>query len=228
MELKNKMTQSTKSSANDPLAFFGRVADFLHRRWVLLTYPFGTLGKGFRIHRTCDLRRPIAPHISIGDGVWLDRDVWVNIPVLPENGKPAIIFEDNCRVGRRCVISAKNQIHFEKGVIFGPSVLVMDHNHEFEDVNVPIGEQGVTEGGTIRVEEGCWLGFGAAIVCSKGEIVIGKNSVIGANTVITKSIPPNSVVTGNPGRIVKQFDPTKGEWTLGGGKPVAQATKIGS
>jgi acetyltransferase-like isoleucine patch superfamily enzyme len=91
----------------------------------------------------------------------------------------------------------------------------MDHNHAFEDVNVPIKDQGITPGGTITIEEGCWIGFGAAIVCGKGDLVIGKHSVIGANAVVTRSIPENSVVTGNPARVVKQFDPAKGEWVLG-------------
>jgi acetyltransferase-like isoleucine patch superfamily enzyme len=53
------------------------------------------------------------------------------------------------------------------------------------------------------------------IVCSQGELVIGKHSVIGANSMVTRSIPPYSIVSGNPARIVKQFDPTKNSWELG-------------
>ncbi len=134
-----------------------------------------------------------------------------------------IQLDEGCKVGRLCVISARNRIHFERNVVFAPSVLVMDHNHAFEDVNVPIKRQGITAGGTIRIEEGCWIGFGAAIVCGKGELVIGKNSVIGANAVVSRSIPPNSVVTGNPARVVKQFDQAKGEWVLGS-SALARAT----
>jgi acetyltransferase-like isoleucine patch superfamily enzyme len=77
----------------------------------------------------------------------------------------------------------------------------------------------------IRIEEGCWIGYGAAIVCGKGELVIGSNSVIGANAVVSRSIPPNSVVTGNPARVVKQFDPVKGEWVLGS-SAFAKATAV--
>jgi acetyltransferase-like isoleucine patch superfamily enzyme len=91
----------------------------------------------------------------------------------------------------------------------------MDHNHAYQDVTLPILHQGVTGGGTIRIEEGTWIGFGAAIVCSEGELVIGKHSVIGSNCVVTRSIPPYSIVMGNPARIVKQFDPLKETWELG-------------
>lgn len=113
------------------------------------------------------------------------------------------------------MISAKNRIHIARDVVFGPSVLVTDHLHAFEDVTVPIAYQGITEGGTIRIEEGCWIGFGAAVICSQGELTIGRNSVIGANSVVTRSIPPYSVVVGNPAKVVKQFDPEKGVWVLG-------------
>jgi acetyltransferase-like isoleucine patch superfamily enzyme len=61
-------------------------------------------------------------------------------------------------------------------------------------------------------------------VCGQGDLVIGKHSVIGANSVVTRSIPANSVVSGNPGRIVKSYDPSKGKWVMGGG-PARDAVK---
>jgi acetyltransferase-like isoleucine patch superfamily enzyme len=209
------MNESTRQPREDPLRWIERIANKCRVLWVRWTFPFASLGIDFRVHYSCDLKRSIAPYIKVGDSVLLDRDVWINIPFTPESGEPAIIFGEGCMVGRRCVISAINRIHLGKNVIFAPSVLVMDHNHAFEDVRVAIKDQGITKGGTIRIEEGCWIGFGAAIVCGKGELVIGSNSVIGANAVVSRSVPPNSVVAGNPGRVVKQFDPVKGEWVMG-------------
>jgi acetyltransferase-like isoleucine patch superfamily enzyme len=219
------MNRSTQIPREDPLSWIVRIANKFRSAWMRRTYPFISLGGDFCVHYSCDLKRSIAPYIKIGDSVLLDRDVWVNIPVAPASDEPVIQFDEGCKVGRRCVISARNRIHFERNVIFAPSVLVMDHNHAFEDVKVPIKDQGVTNGGTIRIEEGCWIGFGAAIVCGKGELVIGSNSVIGANAVVSRSIPPNSVVTGNPARVVKQFDPALGEWVLGS-RALARATSV--
>jgi acetyltransferase-like isoleucine patch superfamily enzyme len=194
--------QPAHQPLEDPFWLTARMASKIRSLWMLWTYPFASVGSRFCAHYSCDLRRPIAPYVKIGDSVLLDREVWVNIPVLPDNNEPVIVFDDGCKVGRRCMISARNRIHFERNVIFAPSVLVMDHNHAFEDVNVPIKDQGITPGGTIRIEEGCWIGFGAAIVCGKGELVIGRNSVIGANAVVSRSVPANSVVAGNPGQVV--------------------------
>jgi acetyltransferase-like isoleucine patch superfamily enzyme len=125
------------------------------------------------------------------------------------------MIDDECLIGSRCQLSAKNSIHLERGVIMSSSVLVMDHAHAYQDATLPIQEQGVTSGGTITIGQGCWIGWGAAIVCSGGELTIGRNCVIGANAVVTRSIPPNSVVAGNPARVVKQFDQTKAVWVLG-------------
>ncbi len=209
------MEQSAQTPFEDPLSYFTRAANTFRRLWMRWTYPFIAVGSNFRVHYTCDLHRRTASGVKLGNEVWLDRDVWINTPIVPERKNPVIVIEDGCKIGRRCVISAKNLIHLEKNVVFGPSVLLMDHNHAYDNINVAVVDQGITAGGEIRIGEGCWIGFGAAIICNQGDIVIGKNSVIGANAVVTKSVPPHSIVTGNPGRVVKQFDPTKGEWALG-------------
>jgi len=216
------MSKSGHGVGEDPFSWITRIASKFRSLWLSRTYPFASLGSGFSAHYSCELQRSIARFIRIGSSVTIGRDAWINIPEVPDSGEPLIILDDGCTIGRRCVISAKNQIHIQRNSLFAPSALIMDHNHAFEDVNVSIADQGITEGGTILIGEGCWVGFGAAIVCSKGELIIGRHSVIGANSVVTRSVPPYSVVTGNPARVVKSYDPVKEEWVIGSSKVALQ------
>ena len=103
----------------------------------------------------------------------------------------------------------------ERGVMLAAGVLIQDHGHAFDDVSIPIRDQGVTDGGRVRIGGGTWIGQGAVIICDSGELTLGRNCVVAANAVVTKSAPPYSVLSGNPARIVKQFDPSKGAWVLG-------------
>ncbi len=183
------MNKLERKIAEDPRWWIRRIANKCRSLWMLWTYPFASVGKRFFPHYACRLARSIAPYIQLGEEIFLDRDVWIDIPVPPAHGAPVLIFDDGVKVGRRCTISAINRIHFERDVVFAPQVLVMDHNLALEDA----------------------------------ELVIGKNSVIGVNAVVTRSVPAYSVVTGNPARVVKQFDPAKGAWVLGSAAPATRS-----
>jgi acetyltransferase-like isoleucine patch superfamily enzyme len=218
------MTNSEPVTPSNSLGICTRAVLKLYSIWVSLTYPFASKGSGLSIHFTAILTRSAARRIKLGDSVLIKKDSWLNVPDDAQ-GKVNIVIEDDCVIGSRSMLSAKNLIHIERDVIFGSSVLVMDHNHAYEDVSLPIRKQGCTPGGRVRIEQGCWIGQGAAIVCNEGELVVGRNSVIGANSVVTKTIPPYSVVAGNPGRIARRFDLARGVWVGGeaGRVPFTQA-----
>lgn len=211
--------RSSRIRFEDPLLLIPWVLTKFHTLWVRATHPFVSLGKGVSIHYTCDLCN--TGLMQIGDLLTVHKDVWLHAHLSPENkGEPVLVIGDHCFIARRCHIAAKNRIHIESGVMLAASVLIQDHGHAYNDVTVPIRDQGVAEGGKIRIGEGCWIGQGAAIICDSGELTLGRNCVVAANAVVTRSAPPYSVLSGNPARIVKQFDPAKGTWVLGSSRPV--------
>lgn len=193
--------------------------------WVGASYPFAFKGRKLSIHYTCDLRNPSL--MRIGNSVIIHKDVWLHAWLPVEyKGDPVLAVDDNCLIGRRSHITARNGIHIEPDVIVSASVLIQDHGHAYGDVTLPIRLQGIVEGGRIRIGQGSWIGQGAAIVCTEGELVLGRNCVVAANAVVTKSAPPYSVLSGNPARVVKQFDPARGTWVLGSSRPLeSEASK---
>ena len=205
------------NSFEDPFSWIVRAINKLHSIWLSWTYPFVSVGSKLSVHYSCDLRRSIASHIKIGDSVRLHRGVSLNISGVPNNSEPVIIIENGCGITRRCVISAKNRIFIGQNTGIAPGALIMDHDDEDENAADPIRQPGMTRGGTIRIEEGCWIGLRAVIICSEGELVIGKNSVVGANSVVRRSIPPYSVVFGNPACVIKHFSPSAQKWVMGSG-----------
>lgn len=94
-------------------------------------------------------------------------------------------------------------IIIEDEVLIGSGVHFYTNNHEFADVSKPIFEQGypapkLTD--EIRLRRGCWIG--ACVIILPG-VEVGENAVVGAGTVVTKSVPPRVVFAGNPGRVIK-------------------------
>ena len=219
------MTKSARKNIvpfDDPFSVISQALTQLFSRWVCATYPFASVGRNVRMHFTTLLSRQIAPGIKIGNSVIIRNHAWINtFDLSPGEDEVKIVIEDHCVINAQCVISAKNKIHLEPHVMVSACALIMDHNHAYEDLNVPIQAQGLTPGGTIRIEEGCWIGHGAAIVASQGELVLGRNCVVAANALVTRSFPPYSVIVGNPARLARQFDPAKGIWTGGPNRPAS-------
>lgn len=199
----------------DPLDLLTRGLTKLYSIWVSRTYPFGSIGRGVQFHLSCKISRRRSPRVSLGNSVRLLERTWLNVATHDPNGEPTIIIDDNCSVGYDSIISGRNRVHIERNVLIGQQVVIQDHSHAYENPHVPIINQGITEGGRIRIGEGSWIGRGAAILCSRGELTIGRNCVVSANSVVTRSIPDYCVVFGMPAAIIRQYDPETGCWRMG-------------
>jgi acetyltransferase-like isoleucine patch superfamily enzyme len=164
------------------------------------------------VHYSAQISEQEPGQILIGRGAHIGKHAWLNVACPNKTEKSPLQIGARAHIGRNSLITAINQIIIGPNVLTGPQVLIMDHNHEFSDVNVPILDQGVTEGGRIILEEGCWIGFGAAIMCNSGVLRIGRNSVVGANSVVTKDVEPATVVVGAPARAVRRYDASANCW----------------
>lgn len=107
--------------------------------------------------------------------------------------------EDNSGFGEFCFFGAAGGIKIGSNVIMGQNIRFHSENHNFDRLDIPIREQGVTNKG-ILVEDDCWFGSGVVILDG---VTVGKGSVLGSNTLVNKDIPPYSIAVGNPVRIIK-------------------------
>lgn len=96
---------------------------------------------------------------------------------------------DNVFFNNFCSINSQKGILIGDNCIFGENVRLYDHNHYYKTRNIPILKQGFSKG-EIIIGNNCWIGSGVTIL--KG-VHIGDNSIIGANSVVYKNIPANSI-----------------------------------
>lgn len=116
----------------------------------------------------------------------------------------------NCRLCACC-----GSIVLGKKVLLAPNVFINDVQHKFEDVSVPIIDQGLLlieredDLPNIYIGDESWLGVNVVVV---GNVHIGKHCVIGSNSVVKGNIPDYSVAVGIPARVIKRYDEKCKKW----------------
>lgn len=121
---------------------------------------------------------------------------------------PHISIGDNVSIGFGCTLSCVNQLEIGHDVTIGDNVYIADSHHDYSNPALGVLDQPLLPG-RITIGQGAWVGYGAFIV---GNVSVGERSVVGANSVVTRSVPAYTVVAGVPARPVKRFDPETGQW----------------
>lgn len=148
-------------------------------RQSILREMLGAIGKG--VHIDIDFRCECGKHIFIGDRVIVNMN---------------------------CTFLDNNRIEIGNDVLIAPNVQIYTATH-----STHLNERMVqnwTEGQEIcrtyalpvKIEDGVWIGGGAIILPG---VTIGRNSVIGAGSVVTHSVPANCIAVGNPCRVIKHL-----------------------
>jgi len=116
------------------------------------------------------------------------------------------------KIGDRVLIGLSNVIigpvEIGNDVIFAQHVVLSGLNHTYENINEPIHKQKVKTA-KIIVEDEVWIGANAVITAGTR---IGKHSVVAGGSVVTKDVPPYSIVAGNPAKLIKKYNTETGNW----------------
>lgn len=169
--------------------------------WWLFNYRrFNKLGAYSYINNPLKIQG--ARFIDIGVGVTVNYKTW--LAAVPNTGikTPLLKIGDGSTIGNFNHIYATNKIVIGKAVLTADKVYISDNLHNYENPDLPILKQGIKQLNEVIIGDGSWIGENVCIIGA----LIGKNCVIGANSVVTKNIPDQCVAVGIPVRIIKRYN----------------------
>jgi acetyltransferase-like isoleucine patch superfamily enzyme len=167
----------------------GRRVDILFPRYI-------SLGRNVRIGDYGYLNGLSREGVRLGDNVRLREHVWIQCTSGLDTLGKGLVIGDDTYVGPRCMLGAGGGIRIGANVTLGAAVDLLAENHGFSDADVLIREQGVTRQG-IALEDDVWIGNRGIVLDG---VRVSRGAVVGAGSVVTKDVPPYTVVAGNPAR----------------------------
>jgi acetyltransferase-like isoleucine patch superfamily enzyme len=144
------------------------------------------MGRRGTIRSGCMIDAPRAGVVELGDGVDLNRHVYLGG------------FSTHLRIGarstfnQRAFIDARGSVLIGEDVMVGPFARLVSYNHVFDNPDVPMNTQGFSLG-EIRIGNDVWIGTGATILAG---VTLGDFSIVAAGAVVTRSFPTNSILAG--------------------------------
>ncbi|HET9057615.1 MAG TPA: acyltransferase [Chitinophagaceae bacterium] len=174
-------------------------------RYPIFKLKLGSIGAGTKL-----LQPTITggKRIFIGKSVYIRKNTWLAADPVTGDTNCKLVIGDGTYIGNNCHIYASSLIEIGKKVLIADKVYLSDNIHSYENINIPVIDQPVKQTNPVILKDGCWLGENVCVIGA----VIGKNSVVGANSVVTKDVPDFCVVVGSPAKIIKRFNPSSGNW----------------
>lgn len=151
-------------------------------------------------------------YIKIGNRSSIGRNAWLGAfdSYLEQKFSPQIIIGDDVRIGNYVCITAIDKIEIAKGCLFSEYIYISDHGHGTDpSTNLSPKDQDLYSKGPVKIGENTFLGYR---VCILPGVVLGKNCVVGANSVVTKSFPDYTMLAGSPARAIKRFSFEENKW----------------
>jgi acetyltransferase-like isoleucine patch superfamily enzyme len=124
------------------------------------------------------------------------HESFVLIPPFYTAGGDEISVGHNVFVNQNCTFYDLGGLDIGDDVLIGPNVSIITAGHPLE----PSRRRAATIGKPIVIERGVWIAAGATII---GGVTVGENSVVAAGSIVTRDVPPNTLVGGNPARVIR-------------------------
>jgi acetyltransferase-like isoleucine patch superfamily enzyme len=207
------------------------IAEFRKRLWrvrqrrLLRPREFADFGAG------AGFQPPVTligrDRISIGAATFFHSGAWLSV-VEEHAGRrydPRLTIGARCLFARNVWISCVGEITIGDEVLVGDNVLITDTYHGYENPDTSIMRQPMAAPKPVRIEDGALLNTGCVITAG---VTVGARAFVAANAVVTSSVPPNTVVVGNPARPIRTYDREQGRWVNLRDDRLAGATPYGT
>ena len=164
-------------------------------RWFvrMLAPIYQHRGKHSVIHRSARMDTPPYRIFSLGDYSVIESFACIN------NAVGDVMIGDHTRIGLHNTIIGPVEIGSHVNLAQGITVTALNHN--FDDAEKRIDEQGVSTK-PVTIEDDVWVGANAVILPG---VTIGNHCVVAAGAVVTKDVPPHSLVAGVPAKVIKNI-----------------------
>ena len=142
--------------------------------------------------------------LSIGKRV----RIYPNLRLEIHGQKSEVIIDDNVAIAQNVHITTGSILKIGKGTTILANTFITDIDHDYQQINVPILEQKNIIRKT-SIGENCFIGIGAAI---QAGTILGKQCIVGTNSVVRGEFPDYCVIAGNPAKIIKQYNFGTKKW----------------
>lgn len=177
----------------------------LLRPWY--RWRFAEFGEGSELGARCEIRN--ARSIAIGERVQIQRYSRIEAHDL-RDGKVRIRIGDGSIIAPYVHIGAVESVTIGRNCGIAPFTWITDHDHDTTDPMQPVVTQRRVLAAPTVIEDGVYIGERVAVL--RG-VRIGTCSIVGTNSVVTRDVPPFSIVVGIPARVIKIWDPATRVWS---------------
>jgi acetyltransferase-like isoleucine patch superfamily enzyme len=153
--------------------------------------------------------------LEVGDGTLFEPNVWITCP-----GEARIRIGAGSFLNIGVMVAAHELVEIGDHCMFANGCFISDGSHRFDDPDKPVPWQGFTSKGPTRIGDNVWCG--ANVVITTG-VTVGERSVIAANSVVTRDVPPFSIAAGAPAKVVKRIEYPEGGPERSGPPPNAHS-----
>lgn len=180
-------------SSIDKSVFIGKNVRVLEKRKL-------SMGEKAKLHDGVYIDALSVDGVKIGHHVILGRNTRIECTGSLRNIGKGVTIGDRTTFGSDCYFGAAGGIEIGSDVVAGQYIRFHSENHNFDDLETLIREQGVSHKG-IRIGDNCWIGAGAVFLDGAE---LGGGCVVAANSVVTKPFPGDMVIGGVPAKVIRK------------------------